>query len=480
MGFISLIPMHKNLEICGDLFKHGEGMHKAWYELSYQDPPDDFFGRLLWTFGILGQLVLSIFTFPAGLACFLLEETTQTAGMGAYLLASAGMYDELLDYLPKYRSTINSSLVGAKNLATLSPIIGGASIMYLEAAKISYNAFGQIAERKVLEQAEKDEALRQKLLHEAMYGTVHLSSSPSSAEIWINNVNTEKLTPETIKDLPSGTHTFEVRKYSASREAWDIFVFDVEIEAGRKKEILARIPPGITSPDEDTPTPGTTQIRLTSSPTNAEIYINNVDTALLTPEVFKNLEPGTYALKLRSFSKRRDMWDEYSFDVTLEEDKKYEYKINIPAGTKTEEDPSGDTDEDENPQLPEFMKAQVTGDYAIDGDTFVSTTGERIRILGIDAPEMGQKYSQEAKDMLHDMIAGKTVYLKIQVAVPLDQYGRTLAITTTSRGNHAYLILIEGLATVFIASDATYDPTYYYTAENLAKERKVGIWTALP
>jgi len=174
------------------------------------------------------------------------------------------------------------------------------------------------------------------------------------------------------------------------------------------------------------------------------------------------------------------MWDEYEFSVTLEEDKKYEYKVNIPAGTSSEEPPSGGTDEDEEPQLPEFMKATVTGDYAIDGDTFVTTTGERIRVLGIDAPEMGQAYSQEAKEMMHDMISGKKVYLKIQVSVPLDAYGRTLAIPTTSRGNLAYLILIEGLASVFIASDATFDPTYYYTAEQLAKDRKVGIWSEMP
>ena len=462
------------------LAEHGAGMFKAWVNLAYQDPPEDFFGRLLWMLGVAGQLIISAATFPAAIGSFLLEEATQSAGMGAYILYTSGYADLTDQYLDYYGTFIDFANTGAKTLATVNPIAGGAVLIYIEAAKQSYNAFRKATDRKLLEQAENDEKLRQKLLDDAIYGTVALRSSPSSAEIWLDGVNTEKLTPETLTRLTAGMHTFELRKYSAKREAWDIFVFDVEVTAGYKKEILARIPPGITSPDEDEPDAGYAQVRLASSPIDAEIWINGTDTGLLTPETFKKVDPGTHYLKLRAYSVRREAWDEYEFTVTLEEDKKYEYKVNIPAGTSTEEPPSGETEEDEDPQLPDFMKATVTGDYAIDGDTFVTTTGERIRVLGIDAPEMGQAYSQESKEMMHDMISGKKVYLKIQVSVPLDAYGRTLAIPTTSRGNLAYLILIEGLASVFIASDATFDPTYYYTAETLAKERKVGIWSELP
>ena len=460
--------------------EHGAGMFEAWVGLAFMDPPEDFFGRLLWTMGVVGQLIISTISFPAALGSFLLEESVQSYGMGSYMLASSGYYDVLDNYLTGYENFIGAVEGATKSLATVNPITGGAVLIYMEAAKQSYNAFRTITDRKLLEQAEKDEALRQKLLDDATLGTVHLSSSPSSAEIWLDGVNTEKLTPETLKKLAAGTHTFEVRKYSTKRDAWDIFVFDVDVTAGYKKEILARIPPGVTSPEEDTPEAGTATIRITSSPTNAEIWRNEEDTGLLTPETFKNVDPGTYNFTLKSYSKRRDMWDEYTLTTTVEENRKYEYKINIPAGTSTEEPPSGGTEEDETPQLPQFMKAQVTGDYAIDGDTIVTTTGERVRVLGIDAPEMGQPYSQEAKEMMHDMTAGKKVYMKIQTAVPLDKYGRTLAICTTSRGTLAYLLLIEGLARVFIAEDATYDDTYYYTAETLAKERKVGIWKEHP
>lgn len=463
-----------------DLMEHGEGLFGAWTNLAFQEPPEDLIGRIFWSAGILGQLIISVFTFPAALGSFLLEESVQAYGMGAYMLTMADAWTDLYDYVEGYETFVDSAEVGAKTLATLSPMTGGAVLIYMQAAKMQARAMKHTAEVNILRSAEKDEILRQKLLNDALYGTVRLSSSPSSAEIWLDGINTERLTPETLKNLAPGSHTFEVRKYSTKRESWDIFVFDTDVSAGYKKEILARIPPGITSPGEDTPDPETSQIRLTSNPINAEIWLDEADTGLLTPETFKNVEPGTYNYKLRSFSKRRDMWDEYELALSVEANKKYEFNINIPAGTSTEEDPSGDTEEEEDPQLPQFMKARVTGDYAIDGDTFVTSTGERIRVLGIDAPELGQPYSNESKEMLHDMISGKTVYLKIQVSVPLDIYGRTLAICTTSRGTQAYLLLIEGLARVFIASDATYDDTYYYTAETLAKERKVGIWKELP
>ena len=460
--------------------EHGQGMYSAWVGLAYQEPPDNFFGRLLWTAGVLGQLIVSTLTFPAAIGSFLMEESVQSYGMGAYMLASSGYYDLLDIYLSEYATFIGTINTAVKSLATVNPIAGGAVIIYIEAAKQSYNAFRDIADRKLIEQAEKDEKLRLKMLQEATKGTIHVSSSPTNAEIWLDGVNTEQLTPETLKLIDDGVHTFELRKFNTKLDAWDIFVFDVKVTAGYKSEILARIPPGITSPEEDEPDPDFAQIRLSSTPSNAEIYINGEDTGLLTPETFKAVDPGTHTLKLRIYSRRREEWDEMEFNLTVEENKKYEYKVNIPAQTHTEEPPSGGTEEDETPQLPDFMKATVTGDYAIDGDTFVTDTGERIRILGIDAPEMGQPYSQESKEMMHDMISGKKVYLKIQVNVPLDIYGRTLAICTTSRGTLAYLLLIEGLARVLIFDDAEFDPTYYNTAETLAKERKVGIWSELP
>lgn len=65
----------------------------------------------------------------------------------------------------------------------------------------------------------------------------------------------------------------------------------------------------------------------------------------------------------------------------------------------------------------------------IDGDTFVVSqnwewngeSGDRVRIAGIDAPEIGTTGAEEAKKKLENLIKGKVVELKNLVAI---SYGR--------------------------------------------------------
>ena len=374
-----------------ELVKHGTGLHETWTGLAYQEPPDDILGRIFWSLGVLGQLIISIFTFPAALGCFLLEEGVQSFGMGAYILASSRYYDLLGDYLPGYKTFIDAADVAAKSLATVSPITGGAVLLYMDAAKMSHNAFRAMTDRKLIEQAEKDEILRKKLEEEQIYGELRLTSTPTQAEIWIDGVNTELLTPETFKKIEIGEYIIELRRMNPKTETFDIYAFSITIEAGRRKEIHCRIPPGI-SDEEETP---------------------------------------------------------------------------------------GQADETDIDKLPKWIKAEVEGDYAADGDTFRTTTGERIRILGIDAPEMTRPWSEEAQAYLDDLVHGKNISLRIQSHAPLDTHGRTLAICKMYKGDIAELLLSAGLARLMVFPEDIYDPTSYELAEQMAKERKIGIWSLI-
>jgi len=60
----------------------------------------------------------------------------------------------------------------------------------------------------------------------------------------------------------------------------------------------------------------------------------------------------------------------------------------------------------------------------IDGDTFVTTEGERIRLAGINAPERGEAGSAEATAALGEFIAGRLLTLE---QTSTDKYGRTVA-----------------------------------------------------
>jgi micrococcal nuclease len=48
----------------------------------------------------------------------------------------------------------------------------------------------------------------------------------------------------------------------------------------------------------------------------------------------------------------------------------------------------------------------------IDGDTFETETGEKVRLIGINAPEISDIFGQEAKQYLSDLIENKTVDLQ--------------------------------------------------------------------
>lgn len=372
-----------------EIIKHGVGLHYTWTELAYQKPPEDILGRIIWTFGVLGQLIISLFTFPAALGCFLLEEAVQSYGMGAYILYSSRYYDILDRYLAGYQDFITGADISALSLATISPITGGAVIQYMSAAKSSYLAFRMLTDRKLLEQAEKDEKLRQKLLDDAKYGRLRLQSAPSQAAIFMNGEDIELVTPETFPKLEAGSYTFLLKKYSAARDVEESVEFTVTMEAGRKKEIYARIPKIIDGVTEE-----------------------------ITPP-----------------------------------------------------------DETDEPQLPDFIKAEVTGEYAIDGDTFITDTGERIRILGIDAPEIGRPWADVSKEALSLLVEDKTIYLRIQSHKSLDTYGRTLAICRSWKGDIAIFQLSSGVARVLEVEDDIFDYKKYYDAEQVAKDRKIGIWS---
>ncbi len=124
----------------------------------------------------------------------------------------------------------------------------------------------------------------------------------------------------------------------------------------------------------------------------------------------------------------------------------------------------------------------VTVASVFDGDTFRTNAGEKVRLLGINCPEVAhdrqaaQPFGNEAKRRLVSLIAGKTVRLLLD-ADKKDKYGRTLAHVYLSNG--AWInenLLSEGLAYVY-----TFMPNHRGTeqllkAERLARNNMAGIW----
>ena len=66
---------------------------------------------------------------------------------------------------------------------------------------------------------------------------------------------------------------------------------------------------------------------------------------------------------------------------------------------------------------------QATVLRVIDGDTFELSGGERVRLIGVDAPELGRPGSNEAIQFVRERVEGRTVWLEADGA-DRDRHGR--------------------------------------------------------
>jgi len=111
--------------------------------------------------------------------------------------------------------------------------------------------------------------------------------------------------------------------------------------------------------------------------------------------------------------------------------------------------------------LPVLSLTEATVLRVIDGDTIVLTCGERVRLIGIDAPERGEAGANEATQFVREKVEGLTVWLEAD-GPDRDRIGRLRRYvwlqqpTNTQdenqiRQNQLNALLLEnGLATVLI------------------------------
>ncbi len=129
-------------------------------------------------------------------------------------------------------------------------------------------------------------------------------------------------------------------------------------------------------------------------------------------------------------------------------------------------------------------RAMVT--HVIDGDTFDVLIGdrqERVRILGIDTPELkkGRKrscYGQEAYVFARNILSGQEVLLiRDELSKEKDKYGRLLrTVKVQGRYDLSVLLLATGYAAVYEYEDF-HKKSYYKKLERFAQKRGFGIWS---
>lgn len=111
--------------------------------------------------------------------------------------------------------------------------------------------------------------------------------------------------------------------------------------------------------------------------------------------------------------------------------------------------------------------------YVIDGDTIACTNDLRIRLCGIDAPEIKQPLGTEAKQALTDLVAGRTLAIAI---VDIDRYGRAIAEITTDQNVNVEMAR-SGFAHHYPQySSSCPSKNKIIEAESEAKRKTLGVW----
>ena len=82
----------------------------------------------------------------------------------------------------------------------------------------------------------------------------------------------------------------------------------------------------------------------------------------------------------------------------------------------------------------------------VDGDTVEVSTGAKIRLIGIDTPEVGQCGYAPAAQRLQALVAGKGVTLAPGARDDVDKYGRLLRYLDVAGTDAGYTLVQEGLA----------------------------------
>jgi micrococcal nuclease len=129
--------------------------------------------------------------------------------------------------------------------------------------------------------------------------------------------------------------------------------------------------------------------------------------------------------------------------------------------------------------MPRTLVATV--ERVTDGDSVGAVTENgtklRIRLLGIDAPELphegkpGQPYAEDARDYLDHLIGGKTI--RVDAYGP-DQYKRVLAVLWDEQVN--LLMVAMGYAEIYRGAPCVVHCPELAAAEAKARQDRVGMW----
>ena len=128
-----------------------------------------------------------------------------------------------------------------------------------------------------------------------------------------------------------------------------------------------------------------------------------------------------------------------------------------------------------------YKKVQI--DYVIDGDTVAQSNGEKVRLIGIDTPEISrnskpsQTYALVARDFLRSLLVRGHKYILSYGIERRDRHGRSLGYLFREDGQNLQAeILARGYATPLNIPPNILFANCYREKTNVAISKKLGLW----
>jgi len=110
-----------------------------------------------------------------------------------------------------------------------------------------------------------------------------------------------------------------------------------------------------------------------------------------------------------------------------------------------------------------------------DGDTFLLSNGEKVRLLGINTPELGEPGSDIARDYLENLILNKRVRL-VAEEVDRDQYGRLLRYVYLGRRFINEEMVERGYAESYFLDENDRLKPRFDSLQLIACRNRRGLW----
>lgn len=120
-------------------------------------------------------------------------------------------------------------------------------------------------------------------VNKTLNGSIYLTSEPSGAKIILLGTDINKVTPDSITNLESGLYEVTLQKKNFYDTSFAVKVFK-NLRTTKNIKLKKIITSG--------------KIYISSSPPQAEIFLNNITTNKFTPDSLTNLTPGYYNIKL--------------------------------------------------------------------------------------------------------------------------------------------------------------------------------------